>query len=367
MNRLNSIQALRGLASVMVVLFHLHEMVAAFGYRSPGLSFFRWFGFAGVDLFFVISGFIITYSNRNSLGRAVALPGFLFRRLWRIYPAYWCAYAIAIAVAMLMFGRQILLSNNAADLARWLALLPGLDNQFAGQAWTLTYELMFYFGFGLLMLLPRRGAKPALACWAAAVATVMCFGDTAWLPLQPLVLEFLGGCGIAWLAVRGRTPHGRLAVCLGIAWAAAAILLVNRFEPAPFGSAMTSHRLRVLTFGPPAVLIVYGCVATEGTWRVPRSMVQLGEASYSLYLTHPSIVILGKYVGYFLPHAFLPHLVWWLGTLAAAIAFSFAFHYAVERPLLACISRRSDPSQSRGRFRFSLPLFIRKISSRHRV
>lgn len=359
MSRLDSIQALRGLASVMVVLFHLHEMVAEFGYRSPGLSFFRWFGFAGVDLFFVISGFIITYSNRTSLGRPAAVPSFLLRRFWRIYPAYWCAYAIAVAAAMFMFGRQILLSNDVADVARWLALLPGLDNQFAGQAWTLTYELMFYIGFALLMLAPKRWAKLALACWAAAAAITMCLGDTQWMPLQAFVLEFLSGCGIAWLAVRGRTPHGRTAIAIGIVWASVAVLFVTRFDPQPFACAMTSYRLRVLTFGPPAALIVYGCVASEGTWRVPGTLVRTGEASYSLYLTHPSIILLGKYVGYFLPHAFLPHLLWWFGTLAAAIAFSFAFHLAVERPLLSCMGARSKKPRVRWRFRIPLPRLVR--------
>src|SRR5688572_474363 len=88
---LQNVQALRGAACLMVVVYHLQVWDAAFGNPTPVFREVRRFGFAGVDLFFVLSGFIITATNLRHVGRPAAVPGYLFRRLWRVYPTYWAA------------------------------------------------------------------------------------------------------------------------------------------------------------------------------------------------------------------------------------------------------------------------------------
>ena len=99
---------------------------------------------------------------------------------------------------------------------------------------------------------------------------------------------------------------------------------------------MTSHRLRALVFGPPAVLIVYGLTAAEGRW--PRSpfarLSRIGDASYSLYLFHPTALVAAKWAGVLVPHTRLGHLLWLAFAFALAIAFGFAMHAWIEKPLL---------------------------------
>src|SRR4051812_5118943 len=94
-DRFDSLQALRGVACLMVVCYH-----AAAAERGYGLSFSPlrpalWVGFGGVDVFFVLSGFIIATIGRPDLGRPDRLPTYLFRRFWRVFPTYWLALAAA--------------------------------------------------------------------------------------------------------------------------------------------------------------------------------------------------------------------------------------------------------------------------------
>src|SRR5262249_15248359 len=140
----------------------------------------QWFGYVGVDLFFVLSGFIITATCRADLGRADRLPRYLFRRFWRIFPAYWAALAAAVAFYACSSPRTVFGRNWPAEWCDTLLLLPQQTGcRFLPVAWTLSYELMFYLAFGVLFLLPRRAARPALVGWAALVAATAAAGYVA--------------------------------------------------------------------------------------------------------------------------------------------------------------------------------------------
>src|SRR5687768_11681774 len=92
---LHNLQALRGAAALVVVWFHLWGWEGAYGRSTPVFDQVRWFGFAGVDFFVALSGFIIVYTQARHLGRPSAVPGYLFRRLWRVYPTFWVAMILA--------------------------------------------------------------------------------------------------------------------------------------------------------------------------------------------------------------------------------------------------------------------------------
>ncbi|MDB5310236.1 MAG: acyltransferase 3 [Gemmataceae bacterium] len=345
----HNLQALRGVACLLVVGVHLLKLEASFGFQTLGFREVRWFGFAGVDLFFVLSGFIIASTNRQHLGRPGALPGYLFRRFWRIYPTYWAALVFAAALAGLVFGRAVYDPWGTGDWVGWLVLAPiDTPNAFVGQAWTLSYEVMFYLAFGALLLVPPRWAAGALCCWGVVVVAGL-FGPVrtgpAGLPLSPFVLEFLGGCLVAWLIGRGVRGYPRPALALGLGYAAVGVVWTTAVVSGAYPDAMASQRLRVLVFGPAAILIVYGMAAAEGRWprRVPGWLLRTGDASFSLYLLHPSILILGLVVGVRVPHTRLPHLLWLAGTFAAILATGFLFHARVERPLLGLGKSRRKP------------------------
>ncbi|MGL4420416.1 MAG: acyltransferase family protein, partial [Gemmataceae bacterium] len=91
---LRNVQALRGLACLFVVLYHVAGWEQLVWPRIPVFGFYRYFGFAGVDLFFVLSGFIITHAHWKQIGQPRHLPTYLYRRLSRIYPVYWLALGL---------------------------------------------------------------------------------------------------------------------------------------------------------------------------------------------------------------------------------------------------------------------------------
>jgi peptidoglycan/LPS O-acetylase OafA/YrhL len=343
----HNLQALRGVACLMVVLFHLGNYEKLFGVRTPLFREIQWFGFAGVDLFFVLSGFLIASANRKYLGRPAAVPGFLFRRFWRIYPMYWVALAVAVAQFRLMNGNDPVVGTQPF-WGPWFVLAPASTlNVFVVQSWTLVYEVMFYLAFAAVILLPPRLAAAAVHAWLAALCVALLGPEQNGLigshVLSPFVFEFLGGCLVARLAGRGPCRGGRTALVLGLGYAVAAMLLVHAHAGAPWDVAMYSPRTRVLVFGPAAVLIVYGLVASEGRWprRVPRWLLRAGEASYSLYLLHGTVLLMGLYFGFFVPHSRLPHLLWLTGTFAGCLAVGLLANRFVEKPLLNLAKRKT--------------------------
>jgi len=348
--QVHNLTALRGAACLLVILAHLQTWDAAFGAETPVLREARWVGVGTIDVFFVLSGFIITATNRRYFGRPSAAPGYLYRRAWRIYPTYWAATVLAALTGWALLDWQPLSADALRNWPAWLALVPTADlNPFIGQAWTLPYEVVFYAAFGVLLCVPPRAAAAALGAWAVAVAAAQTRPVPAepWLvvPLSPFVFEFLAGAAVAWLAGRGVRGWWRTALLVGVAYATVGIVLVAA-RPEPYGLALTDARLRVLVFGPPAVLLVYAAVAAEGRWprRVPGWLLRCGDAAYSLYLVHFQVLLAAVVVGMKLPHTRLPHLLWLAATLTAMLAAGFAFYVLVEKPLLNIGRRRRKPS-----------------------
>jgi peptidoglycan/LPS O-acetylase OafA/YrhL len=339
--RLLDLQALRGLACLLVLLYHAAEWE-----RLPVLDAdccllapFRFFGYAGVDLFFVLSGFVLTWAHADHLGRPAALLSYTARRLWRIYPAYWVCWLVA---ALPRLHRQ-----GAGEAASYLLLLPrqGTEpfpqgslqagNLAIPQSWTLVYELMFYLLFACFFLLPRRCFLPLLFGWFLAAAFAVFRPELpflAGLPLQPLVLEFLLGCFAALIVRRGTNVPAGGCIVLGVVWFAVGGCL----HAAGLSSGAQDPRHRVLAFGIPAALLVGGLTAREraASPLLPRWLLPLGDASYSIYLTHVLVfgLVFKRTLG--LSHRPLPHLLWLVLMLGAALAAGYLFHLGVERPLL---------------------------------
>lgn len=344
---LRGLQALRGVACLLVVFYHLHQNEAKFGIGMPYLGPFRWFGYAGVDLFFVISGFVIAHAHRGRLGQPRLVPGYLARRAWRVYPAYWCAWLIGLAVTALVYGHDVSGLDWAASLPGWLTLLPIAGtppNLFVPQAWTLTYELLFYAAFAGFFVAPRA-AGVLFALWGVAVCARLAAGyqpthPAADVATSGFVLEFLAGLALAFRPTR--LPGWVLAVALG--WAAVAGVLLN--TPGNSDALGADARLRVLAFGPAAAAAVGVAVTRERAGRLhpPAWLLRVGDASYSIYLAHmpAGYALMLWTIGW--PHSRAPHAAWCLAMLAGMLGGGFLLHYAVERPLLR-LTRRRSPGQ----------------------
>ena len=349
---LHSLQALRGVAVLLVVWFHLWGWESNYGLSTPIFDQVRWFGFAGVDLFFALSGFVIAHTQSHHLGRPRAVPGYLFRRLWRIYPTFWVALVLSAWAFSNRLNIPVFRPGWPEEWLHWLLLLPPPpDNRYIGPAWSLTFELLFYLVFALVMLLPRRLGPWLLVAWGLVVLAVL----PSWKPggepylgtaLSPFVLEFLGGCLVNVLIRRGVTGYGRTALVLGLIYEAVAIV-VTRLLTTDDWMVVTAHQhIRVAIYGPMAVLVVYGLAAAElrGHAIAPRWLQRVGDASYSIYLIHSPLGWLAVMYGCLMPHNRTPHLGWLLMTFGACVAAGFALHFAVERPLLRVTRSRKPTS-----------------------
>lgn len=154
-SELYGIQLLRGLAATAVVVHHaLEQSNGAIGRFSP--DWLTTVGAAGVDIFFVISGFVMFYVSFGP-GRSPPTAGdFLFRRATRIYPFYWlCCIAMLIISAMGFLASH---RYDANTILTSLALLPG--RKIIGVSWTLVFEIYFYLIFAAM--LPWRSPRVAI-------------------------------------------------------------------------------------------------------------------------------------------------------------------------------------------------------------
>src|SRR5687767_4316208 len=175
--KLNSIQVLRGIAAMTVVASHLVPLERKY-FGEQLLPHFFDLGVSGVDLFFVISGFVMVTVTRGRRGGWRTLE-FLYSRATRIYPTYWFYFFITLCVFLAMPHWVNASENHQADLWRSFFLFPGQHLPLVLVGWSLILELWFYVVFAGLLLLDERMRLPALAIWAViilAANTIVDFG-----------------------------------------------------------------------------------------------------------------------------------------------------------------------------------------------
>jgi exopolysaccharide production protein ExoZ len=352
-----SVQALRAIAAVAVVCFHIgNRSGIELRYISPDvdvLRVFGTFGGFGVDLFFVISGFIMMVTTWEQFGMPGASPRFLLRRFVRIYPAYWL---LIVPLAFLYAIRPDFVNSHSAvqpDLLASFSLLPQQGAPLLLVSWSLVYEVEFYVVFGLALCFSRRLVLPFLAAWAGwlLVAPLMLasvHGAYGEFFASQLPLEFVLGA-IVGVAVR----TGRVAAPLSVLIAGSAALAVALAFVASSGSQdVFDVRDHVLFVALPCAALVYGLVGLEMTrsrLAVPAVAVLLGDASYALYLWHvPVLAVLGRLVATLHLHGLLAHLVAVPVLVGATLVIAIQIYRNVERPLTRALNRRLGLSTNGG-------------------
>lgn len=283
-HQLQGIEAARGIAAALVVVYHAARHLDGNGLGLPWMGGIERFGHAGVDFFFVLSGFIILFAHWDDLGRPSALPRYAERRATRIYPLYWPVLAVYLAMASLG-AREI--DASATSLLANVLLLPTAQEPILGVAWTLQHEMLFYAAFAVLLV--SRSLGPVLLTgWLGVVLAVAAgwieplAGGWGRVALSAYNLQFALGMLAAWVARRAHVrPTGAIAWLGGLAFFAVGVAesegLVDGYEdPAR------------MAYGAAAWLLVIGLVERERVsgLRVPRLLALLGKASYSIYLVH---------------------------------------------------------------------------------
>ena len=344
-SRLDGIQAGRGVAACLVVLAHASGSQIGRTHSFPAWGGLFHFAHAGVDFFFVLSGFIIYHIHREDIGRPQQVGFYAWRRFARIFPIYWIVLCLLGALYAYSPPRDPNLLSPGNDIAS-VFLLPRLQEPILGNAWTLRHELMFYVLFGLLIL-NRSVGRLVLGVWAAAVITnightwimgaPLFTGLLGYLPFRIFNIEFFLGMAVAILVRHYRIPYPRLILLMGI------ILFFGDGLMKSFGPIVPIEwPPRHLGYALGAAMAIYGVVIAEERQllRVPAFLVILGTASYSIYLTHAMVLWI---LGYVLQRSGVGSLLslnlLFPAIVVAAVLPGTVFSYLVELPLLKLLRR----------------------------
>lgn len=346
-----SLQAGRALAAILVVLFHLGLIMADAKYFDvPWVASPFRFGDAGVEFFFVLSGFIIASAHAADLSRPSRLIPYLQRRLIRIYPPYWILFLAVFMMALASAATRATLPTDPGTLASAWLLLPqdaavvgGTGSPVLIVAWTLRYEMLFYLFFALLILDVRLGLLVA-AAYTIAFVTLQNrpgLGFPMTFFLNPCVWLFGMGIGVARAADGALRPPSRPLVWLALSSMAFVGLAMNRaYHWLPLGD------WNVYGLGLAGSLAIFAAVAAENAGvRLGggRALQLIGAASYVLYLIHYPLFSVGCKVAVACGMKKLgpPGMtVSYVILLAAAIASAILFHLAIEVPVQRWLSAR---------------------------
>jgi peptidoglycan/LPS O-acetylase OafA/YrhL len=334
-NQIRALHALRALAALFVVAFHATVLWRdRFDpHVQPWLQ-----GNAGVDLFFVISGFIMMTSTRRLRAQPRPARRFIELRLIRIVPLYWGVTAAKL-LSIAAFPAQALHTRpTPGNILASFLFLPSRDGSGTVRpvldvGWTLSFEMLFYAVFALAVV-ARIDPVALVTPVMAALATLSPLRPPDAPPIatlaDPLVLEFLFGVLLARIIDQRRASRS---VALSLALAG---LLCLALVPTD------GHWMRAVIWGSAATACLGGCVLLEawlGRW-IPAALVLIGEASYALYLTHGFVLPL---VGAALATTTLAGrtlgLILIAASLAASVALAIPVHLFIEKPVTERLRR----------------------------
>lgn len=341
---LTGVQMLRGLAALAVAIAHLHAVELKLG----GPVFFGdWAlaGFGGVDLFFVISGFVMVWVTRQHHGKLQKIGQFWFLRFLRIYPLWWLVLGAIFAVYLVRPEWVYQSHASNPNVLTSFFLIPDKDLPLHAVGWTLIHELWFYLVFGILLFFPKKILPIFLGAWGALIIACL-FANYSpidpWLKLirHPLSLEFIMGAGIGVLACSKKFANPRALVFI-----ACAALIISIIITSTSAQDFFAHESnRVFLFGVPCAILVWGIVGMEQKgYSAPKPLRALGDWSYALYLIHvPVFAAIGRLARPFANDGVIDNILINIVALATAIFAAFILHQLFEKPIMKLARRNHN-------------------------
>nr|WP_314622244.1 acyltransferase [uncultured Noviherbaspirillum sp.] len=331
--KLSGIEAARGIAAILVVFYHAaRHLNLNFGIMP--LNGVAQFGHAGVDFFFVLSGFIIFYVHRKDVGKPSSVATYFERRFTRIYPLFWFSLAVALVLTYFSSTQPF---PGPLTILQHATLLPfGGD---VGVAWTLQHEIMFYLIFAVALLHRQLGIA-LFAGWFCFILVAWGVGEghTDSPVLARLAstynLEFFFGILAAVLMRKLPTHLIYPVLAIGIGAFASFSLAEN------MGRFNAYTPVAPIAYGLSSMLIVIGIAAANqnGWLSAPRFLTQLGTASYATYLLHiPCIGVYYKLLTIAGLHTAMPLDVLYLLLVTSAIGSCIVISRMVEYPLMQLV------------------------------
>lgn len=349
--KIDALQAMRAFAAILVMFFHGTAIIG----RELNYNFangFFYIGFVGVDVFFVLSGFIIFYTSKPT---SFNIPEFFKKRFIRIYPIYWIVISGLILQYFISPTPDKAFKGDPEVILASATLFPH-EVLIVGVAWTLTYEVIFYLMFGLTFAISRKFFFRSFACWSVIIVICYFFNIKSQFfainaLINPIILEFGFGCLIAYLYQNIKYfNYWKWAVAIGGILLAADIVVIYfalKNDPAAFSAGI--HR--VYLFGIPSTILIFGLLYFDKP--VYKLLVMLGDASYSVYLIHGTVISTTAQI---LAKIHLKNIVNNMGGAILIFAFTLAvgrvFYLLVEKPLVRFLRPTKEASVTK-RLNFS--------------
>lgn len=348
-----NLQSLRAVAALMVFCHHLLSfMPFLFPYRG-----YIAVGAAGVDIFFVLSGFLMVTTTIN---KEISPLAFLANRIARIVPIYWLVTVFLVLLFLIGFKPVGIVDVTTEYFLKSIGFIPfdrgGFVEPLVSVGWTLNYEMFFYAVFSIFLIVRNRIFGIYLCVSLLVLLTVSGFWghqNLYWkFYSNPIILEF--GFGML-LAVhfsssenmRAKTPVlGAAALAAGVA-----ILLVSQLAAIHVGAGgELSGLTRTALWGGAAFLLVYGAVRLElqGFLSKGKWLSELGAASYSIYLIH-GFLLHGseKLASHLTDNTYLFVIILIPLGIATSFAAGIYSHHHVEKPLNNLVRRFLVPPTGR--------------------
>lgn len=334
------IQCLRAVAALSVLLHHTLEELFQYLPNNAVSEALTRAGAVGVDIFFVISGFIM-YESTQRLDETHPLSSasdFLKRRAIRIIPLYWSLLLLTLA----LHSTGLLYKSKTITLADSIKSFFFIQNphMLIGLGWTLNYEFYFYtiIAAGIALGLHRH----RLGFTAIFLGVMIAIANQSLIPGgfsylgNPIVMEFLFGMCIArFLKSSDGIPAPAF---FPIAAAASALIAFFAFRENGNSTNGISYLPRFLVWGLPSALIVLAACSVK---RAPQLISKLGDASYSLYLCHAFVMTaLGTVIKARPPATPIQTALYAFSAITFAIAISWICHENFEKPISQHLSRR---------------------------
>lgn len=363
-----AIQILRCLAALLVVVWHSHLSIKLFAHDywpEDGDYIFRALHYpfwanhlaAGVDIFFCISGFIMSMlAARTNWAKAGA---FVIDRFARLLPPYWFFTTIVIAVYLISPGFNLGdltgdWGKDASLIVKSYLLVPQYRPPVLGLGWTLIHEFLFYYLVAIIIFFKQCQRVALILAFLAVVSVALSVGGIALIygyGLSPFYVEFFAGA-LAY-RVHHKTspffPEAQCAIAIALYFGVSAVTDTFLLPP----------RIQVFGFGWMGFLLISGMMGIDAKYdlkklALARLLARIGDASYSLYLSHWLVLsLIGKFAA-LVPSAPFPFVViWQVGAISCAIIFAVLFAQHIELPfhrrLLNRLRSRRGAVQRKGK------------------
>lgn len=327
---IESVQIMRGVAALLVVLLHISIKGGQYGNGAlKGFSI----GGAGVDLFFIISGYIMCVST---MGRDLNFGRFMLHRIRRIMPLYWITTTIGLVIFLY---KPDIINTSGGETSIWASytLVPNGKRYLNSNGWTLSYEFLFYILFGLLI---HKGTYKAIQLSSllllVLVATGLVFsynGNAFNFATSNLYLEFIFGMGCFYLFNK-KLIRPNAAMGLSLCILGTMLLIAEMVFKIP-----NQEQGRGWLWGIPMLLIFTGFLCLEGfikgsTSILKRLFLEAGNSSYSLYLFHP-FTLSGTAMCLKRLHMSSNPYLFTVILFSVSVTVGYLVYLYVERPLVA--------------------------------